>query len=34
VLRKGEECTYARYKPNKEEADKVLKYSEELLSKL
>jgi len=34
VLRKGEECTYARYKPSKEEAEKVLKYSEELLSKL
>ena len=34
VLKKGEECTFARYKPNKEEAEKVLKYSEELLSKL
>jgi HEPN domain-containing protein len=34
VLKKGEECTFARYKPNREEAEKVLKYSEELLSKL
>jgi hypothetical protein len=34
VLRKGEECTFARYKPNKEEAEKVLKYSEELLKEL
>jgi len=34
VLMKGQECTFARYKPNKEEAEKVLKYSEELLSEL